>query len=368
MASRRCLRAIQAAEGDCLLLEADVDGKSATILIDGGPRGVYRQDLAPILDDVAARGRGLDRVVLSHVDADHVSGLIDLFAAMRDGANASRPVSVRAHGLWHNQFSEVVDTDGTITHRLAEVMQAMKSAGVAATAGNFALDGIAQGDQLVRLGAQIGCPLNADFGGEPIRVGADPVTIGPIRLRVVGPTKSNLKALRTAWEAWVEDQEEHVANGEPQLAAFADKSVPNLSSIQLLAEIDGRRLLLTGDGRGDHLLDGLAESELLDTTGRIHVDLLKLPHHGSDRNVNREFFERVTADTYMISANGKYGNPDLPTLLWLVDAAAGRPFHLVSTNRTATIDELVSVRPPGARNYKLTVRPDPAHSVEVDLP
>jgi hypothetical protein len=367
VASRRSLRAIQAAEGDCLLLEADVGGKSATVLIDGGPRGVYKKDLAPVLDDVAARGRRLDRVVLSHVDADHVSGLIDLFAAMRDGANASRPVDVRADGLWHNQFSQVVDTDATVEPRLAAVTQAMQTAGVAAAAGNFALDGIAQGDQLVRLGAQIGCPLNADFSGEPIVVGAAPVTVGPIRLRVVGPTKDNLKALRVEWEAWLEEQEEHVAAGEPQLAAFADKSVPNLSSIQLLAEIDGRRMLLTGDGRGDHLLDGLAEAKLLDAAGRLHVDLLKLPHHGSDRNVNREFFERVTADTYVVSANGKYGNPDLPTLLWLVDAAAGRPFHLVSTNRPATVDELVSVRPPASHNYKLTVRPEDAHSVDVDL-
>ena len=101
---------------------------------------------------------------------------------------------------------------------------------------------------------------------------------------------------------------------------------------------------------------------------RCDVDLLKLPHHGSDRNVNREFFERVTAETYVVSANGKHGNPDLPTLLWLVDAAAGRRFHLVSTNRPPTIDELVSVRPPASHNYRLTVRPDDAHSVEVELP
>src|SRR5262245_17798906 len=112
MADRRSLLAVQAAEGDCLVLEAEVGAESAIILIDGGPRGVYRSDLAPVLDDLAARGRRLDRVVLSHVDADHVSGLIDLFAAMRDGPNASRPVNIRTDGLWHNQFSQVVDADG----------------------------------------------------------------------------------------------------------------------------------------------------------------------------------------------------------------------------------------------------------------
>jgi beta-lactamase superfamily II metal-dependent hydrolase len=367
VADRVRLRAIQAAEGDCLLLEADVAGKSATILIDGGPRGVYRKDLAPVLDDVAARGRRLDRVVLSHVDADHVAGLIDLFAALRDGPAATRPVSVRTDGLWHNQFSQVLDTDGTVAVRLASVLQAVSAAGLAADVGKFALDGIAQGDQLVRLGVQIGCPMNADFEGESILVGAAAVAIGPIRLRVVGPTRTNLRSLRLEWEKWLEQQEEHVANGKPQLAAFLDKSVPNLSSIQLLVEVGGRRMLMTGDGRGDHLLAGLAEAGLLDAEGGIHVDLLKVPHHGSDRNVNRHFFERITADTYVVSADGKHGNPDLPTLLWLVDAAAGRRFHLVCTNQPPTIDQLLSVRPPAAHNYRLTVRPAAAHSVEVDL-
>jgi len=274
-------------------------------------------------------------------------------------------VSVSVDGLWHNQFSQLVDTDGTIAPRLAGVLQAVSAAGLAAA--DFALNGIAQGDQLVRLSAQIDCPLNAEFRGEPIVVGAAPVTVGPFRLRVVGPTTRNLEALRAEWESWLEEQEKHVARGEPQLAAFLDKSVPNLSSIQLLVEVGGRRMLLTGDGRGDHLLDGLQEAGLLDSAKRLHVDLLKLPHHGSDRNVNRQFFERITADTYVVSADGKHGNPDLPTLLWLVDAAAGRHFHLISTNRPASIEELESVRPPADHNYELTVRSDAAHSVDVDL-
>jgi len=54
---------------------------------------------------------------------------------------------------------------------------------------------------------------------------------------------------------------------------------------------------------------------MLDAGASIHVDLLMLPHHGSDRTLSKDFFRKVTDDTYFVSANGKNGNPDLATLI-----------------------------------------------------
>ena len=84
-----------------------------------------------------------------------------------------------------------------------------------------------------------------------------------------------------------------------------------------------RRMLLTGDARGDHIIEGLEAAGLIEH-GRCHVDLLKLPHHGSDRNLEPAFFETVTADHYVISSNGdKFDNPDKDTLEWLAAARKG---------------------------------------------
>ena len=77
----------------------------------------------------------------------------------------------------------------------------------------------------------------------------------------------------------------------------------------MLAECEGKRMLLTGDARDDHILAGLDEAGIA-KDGKTHVDILKLPHHGSIRNMRPEFFERVTADHYVISANGRDGNPE----------------------------------------------------------
>lgn len=89
-----------------------------------------------------------------------------------------------------------------------------------------------------------------------------------------------------------------------------------------MARSGQRTMLLTGDARGDMILEWLEESGLLAADGRFHFNLLKLPHHGSDRNVTPEFFARVTTDHYVISGDGEYGNPE-PRTLEMLFAARG---------------------------------------------
>jgi hypothetical protein len=47
---------------------------------------------------------------------------------------------------------------------------------------------------------------------------------------------------------------------------------------------------------------------------------LKVPHHGSDNNMETIFFKRVPADHYIFSGDGEHGNPERATLQMLLDA------------------------------------------------
>ena len=55
--------------------------------------------------------------------------------------------------------------------------------------------------------------------------------------------------------------------------------------------------------------------------GKIHVDLLKIQHHGSKHSTDARFFRSVTADRYVISGNGKHGIPHREMLTWLSSRA-----------------------------------------------
>ena len=103
-----------------------------------------------------------------------------------------------------------------------------------------------------------------------------------------------------------------------------------------LAEGKNRKILFTGDGSGDDIINVLTRNAMLDKQGKFHVDILKVPHHGSDRNVSRNFFKTVTADYYVISANGRDDNPSIDTLKWIIESGnkSKKSKKIVFTNNT----------------------------------
>ena len=101
---------------------------------------------------------------------------------------------------------------------------------------------------------------------------------------------------------------------------------------------------MTGDARGDFILKSLEKKGLLANSKPFFVDILKLPHHGSERNVSQEFFEKVIADNYVISAceHGKTDNPDFSTLEWIINSAEqrGEKIEIFMTNKNDSTEEI----------------------------
>jgi len=356
------LHAVQAAFGDCLLLEYGTSS-SRFILIDGGPPDTFRFHLRPVLEGIVQAGAPLDLVVLSHVDNDHVVGLLDYFAELRL-ANSGLPLPP---GLWHNSFTRTVDPHGVIQPRLAALITQTRATVMAGS--GLAVQGIQEGAGLRTQALALQVPINAGFPGDLITVdnAPGPRVFDNLTLTVMGPTQANLDALEQKWIDWLDAHENGILSDDPFVMANSDASVPNLSSIMLLARADGRSMLLTGDGRSDHLLGALGQKGLLDAGGRMHVDVLKLPHHGSNRNITKTFFRKVTADTYVASANGRDDNPDLATLIWLVEAAKEqqRPAAIVVTNRTPSVEKLLEEYPASEFGYSLQILAPGQHSIVV---
>jgi beta-lactamase superfamily II metal-dependent hydrolase len=145
--------------------------------------------------------------------------------------------------------------------------------------------------------------------------------VGGIRFSVLAPFEADLKKLRTDWNTWLdanedvveeirrkaEDDQDLLGNEVVRLIArlAAEAKVlgnrkkvtpPNLASLMLLAEAGGKTVLLSGDGHHADILKGLAHVGKLDAQGRIHVDVLKVQHHGAEHNIDEAFCRAVTAD------------------------------------------------------------------------
>jgi hypothetical protein len=285
--------------------------------------------------------------MVSHIDDDHIRGILDWTAALGKLKAAKLPLPDDIATLWHNSFDDMLGSDAD------QLRDAVKGAGIAADAngeivlpdwmrkhykdGALVLASVAQGRELRKNAEFLGIRAN-EGPGDPI-VAPDAGTLSvpvwedaptAVHFTFVGPMQRELDALRKKWKQELPKLLAREAKEREKLAAaFSDESVFNLSSIVAVAELGGKRMLLTGDARGDLICKGLEAAELMTQDGTFHADLLKLPHHGSNRNVAPEFFERVTADHYVVSSDGdKFDNPDFDTLHWLRDARKEHPFVL----------------------------------------
>jgi hypothetical protein len=316
-----CLEVLRAEHGDCLLLHHGDD----LMVIDGGPAGVYDATLKPRLQELmAARPEPLfiQMVMVSHIDNDHIIGLMDMFEEAVDRQeNYLGPAEWRAGELWLNAFGALTgasnSTEGTgvnasALEALVATAPGMESEAVTA--------GVKSGITLHRDAIALNVDCNVSFRGGLVQRGgaAATVEVAPgLTFTVLAPTEKQLEKLQTKWNEW----EQKHAHPDATAAENLDRAVFNLSSIVVLARSGQRTLLLTGDARSDHIMDGLKDAGLLTDDGPpLMVDVLKLPHHGSIRNVNAHFFERVRARHYVISANGRDGNPENETLTLLCDA------------------------------------------------
>jgi triacylglycerol esterase/lipase EstA (alpha/beta hydrolase family) len=130
-------------------------------------------------------------------------------------------------------------------------------------------------------------------------------------------------------------------------------------------------MLLTGDAGGDFILEGLESAGLL-TDGKIHVDLLKVQHHGSRHSIEQDFFESVTADQYVISGDGKHGNPSMETLEWLSAARSGEAYDAYLTNKklkenlTKPLTRFLTAEAKNQPRHTYHFRDEKALSISVD--
>jgi hypothetical protein len=355
------LEVLPAQKGDCLMLHSDTEDGPGLILIDGGPAGVAEDTLLPRLEalrDERGLGEGeplvIDLVVVSHVDDDHINGIIDLFEAIKERRDARQPPMFKVKELWHNSFDRILGNDETGALLDSGAQFGAASTGEmdsliedapegAATDHAKILASVKQGDDLKRLAADLGIPVNGQFGGRLIRTAEGETvsrTVAGIEFVVVGPRQAELQQLQKEFDEWLKKQPFAERSPASLLSALDDESAANLSSIVLLARKDGKSILLTGDARSDKVLEGLADCGLCGPGGTLEVDVLKMPHHGSIRNLDDEgdFLGRVTSPNYVFSGNGEHSNPDRETFDLLFKTRPSAEITLYLTYTMAEID------------------------------
>lgn len=297
--------------GDCLLVECPrTDGSTWRMLIDGGPADTW-PTLQSRLDLMDPSDQRLDVAVISHIDSDHIGGIIPFLQSS---------YADKVDDFWFNGRTHLPD------------VQKKRSVGQGETVVSALLGAEGQGPAL---------PWNVAFGGGPIETASDTGFLeisypGGPKVTVISPTITQLKALAAEWFKALEAAKRVTRAKESpdvlapldDLAAIAsestakDNSVTNGSSIAFLLEHRGASVVLAADAFGNVLEAGLKAIAAARGVDRLAVDAFKLPHHASKSNVIDALVEAAPARHYLVSSNGDtFHHPDDAALARVVVGA-----------------------------------------------
>lgn len=317
--------------GDALWIEYGEPPHLHHVLIDGGTAGT-RKDIQQRL-----RGVGeLDLCMVSHIDRDHIEGLLGLLEQDEPG--------FRTRDFWFNGWPHLEETDETY--------------------------GAVQAERLTAAIVKHDIPWNRDFRGCAVVVpDAGPLPVrtlpGGMRLTLLSPTRAKLEALRPKWEKEVQaanldpgfgleaqdesGPDESFGGGDlPDVGALAatpfveDRAEANGSSIAVLAEYGGKRALLAADAHPSVLVSAIKR---LSPSNPLNIDLFKVAHHGSEHNTSRELLDLLQCPRYAFSTNGRvFEHPSDPAVARVIRHGGPNPTLIFNyrTSRNAVWDPLSS--------------------------
>ena len=291
---------LRGAYGDAIWVECARAGRPWRMVVDGGPPEAA-DALAARVDALPPGDRVLDVVVVSHIDSDHIGGMLPLLA--RD--------DLEIGDVWFNGLAQLPQADVRALRSVAEGEDLVEL-----------LTGTTRAQPLPWNRVVDGCALMTE-GDQTFRDLA--LSDGP-HITLLSPTPRRLRALRRVWDQALR----RVHRGEPDeigavtpieplsdlgaLAAAAtanDASVPNGSSIAFLLEHRGASCLLGADAFPT-VLGGALWALVNARGGRpLPIDAVKLPHHGSEKNVGQKLLTLISTKHFLISTNGeRFGHPD----------------------------------------------------------
>jgi hypothetical protein len=349
--------------GDCIWVEYGAGEDAHRLLIDGGPIGTY-DSIATRIKQMPPGDHAFELIVLTHVDADHIEGLVRLFS--------DRPLPFSVETVWFNGWRQIKKSHGLLGGLEGDFLSAL----------------------LVRRAGDAWKP-----GGEPLVVLKDgplPETTlpGEMVLTLLSPTPAKLQLMAKAWKASV--AKEGIRPGDldaawqalaakkkflprrgllgttPNLDALLkkqfikDQAVPNGTSIGFLAEFAGKSALFLADTHPDVVAASIKRLCAERGIERLKVDVVKVSHHGSKGNTSDALLRLIDSPRWLISTNGyKFKHPHRACIARIIKIAKPKTFYFNYESRYTK--PWLATAAQKKYGYKAVVRSDKDLTLKIEL-
>ena len=327
------ITAFPARNGESLLIECY--GKEKTnILVDMGFSETYNKFIKPKLKSIGEKGEKIDLLVLTHYDSDHVEGAVEFF---KDIINEE---FIDIQEIWINDFyalsSDVLDIkdldeENENIYKFARFMSKIYGRDNSKiNKVEVSKDDVMNITKLIEeLGYNF--KINKSFEYRLVFNDEDKYSVvninDEVNIKIIGPTKANVEKLSKEFFYWIKknyrnyldikkeelfeifvaniskeedkntnnlirkvevnssDDDDVIKEILSQNNKYRDTSLANRNSIAFTLEFNGYKLILAGDTDHKTLIKNIPQNE--------NYSLLKVPHHGSRNNINRELLKKI---------------------------------------------------------------------------
>ena len=287
------IKFLPAENGDCILITTD----KFNILIDGGMERTYYRSLKDKLEEL----KQIDLVILTHIDKDHIEGLIELFK--------DEDIRPKVKKVWFNSLAKLGelfddkyeeckeyatdnDSDKDVSYRQGESLESL-------------LDGIDH--ELIYIEKQ------------------STYTFEDLELQLLSPNKRDLKKLYKYWDDDKQDREKKESKNTNDTVLTMDSIESlyknkfnndtrreNKSSIAFNLKYQEKNYLFLSDANMSVVIESLTKIHGIE---KLDAEFVKLSHHGSKKNTNQKLLDIINSHKFIISTNGDiYNHPDKEAL------------------------------------------------------
>jgi beta-lactamase superfamily II metal-dependent hydrolase len=287
-----------AEHGDSILI---IYGKEHTkILIDTGTGRAYvKGELKKEFNQTDF----FDLLILTHVDEDHIGGILKYFND--DGRKEGI-----LRDVWFNASKTLSKFENSTHNKNSEISIIEKSD--------------------IKMSVKQGVTLEKKLEEESLWQNrlistGDQYTINNAKINILSPEFDDLKKMQPLWEIEIDNDtlmsgkiDYHLSFQEILDTEFKETgSIQNKTSIAFLFEYFDYKLLFLGDA-----FPSVVERQIrvlgYNESNKLNINFFKISHHGSKNATSPDLLKIIECSNFIISSNGKKGIPNKECLVRII--------------------------------------------------
>lgn len=349
---------LEAGQGDAFIISCGIGENKKNIMIDGGTGNSYMNSLKNCIKKFREKEEKIDLLIITHIDNDHIDGAIEL---LKDNVSSEKSEVIKIEEVWHNSYLQLqLDKQNQISDHQLRVLEEIKNRGDGRDEyGRYEINA----KKASFFGSQLYEGVynwNTQTSGKAISVQNLPVyhITNELSIHLLSPTDECLEELKAFWLSELnkrnyvgipstdrlfddayemllrrieEDSNKRQDDKKSKISvsstawedyineeASEDNKPANKSSIAFVLKFKNKRILFLGDAVPSIIEKNLRKIYEFEVQP-YKFDAVKISHHGSSRNISPELLKIIDSPKYLFSTNGRYGHPDLSTLVKITE-------------------------------------------------